>query len=87
MDQDNSNIPLLAHSQDCPTGRHENEKATSPIKPNEMWSFNLTRQSECAQALATANHGAPSRTKFILGSVESIILLSTSLLLLLMPFY
>ena len=46
MDQDNSNIPLLAHSQDCPTGRHENEKATSPIKPNEMWSFNLTRQSK-----------------------------------------
>lgn len=74
MDHDNSNVSLWANSQDCPRDRDE----------GQLWSFNLTRTSECAQALATANHGS-KLSKVSPVSQLMLQLLSTSLLILLLP--
>lgn len=47
MGTDNS-VSLTADDEDCPNSDNERSKKLS-------WNFNLTRTSECAQALATAN--------------------------------
>jgi len=77
MDEDNSNVSLLAHSENCPL-RPQNDGINLNWGSN-TWSFNLTRQSECAQALATANRGN-NPPQCIFRSAESISLLSITLL-------
>ena len=57
MDQDNSNVSLLAHSRDCPSEANHNNNNDDGLNPSttwaqtrtptdNTWSFNLTRQSK-----------------------------------------